>query len=268
MCSVEAATNINRHASNLATDGLISRDVRSQTLCRVASLTLCILVLRGMDITGFSLGAASSFFSAPVLWLIMSLSAAGVALFIKRRLEMRMQHSKGEFVLKHDVNICVRLGALRLWLRKQQPLQVRPAIRDWILRCSVSVLDAVKRAVTNICGIHTIVIMRQESRRGTRVCEQVRVTQASALRDSACSLTCVYDAAAERILRIDIRGISNAKRIENADYGKGLMTDLMELLQNAGGFPDNGAAGCIRHASPLLLHGNAAGSCSCFLQAW
>jgi hypothetical protein len=129
MCSVEAAGNINRYASNLATVGLISREVRSKTLQGIASLTLVILVLQGMDITGFSLGAASSFFSAPIIWLIMSLSAAGIALIAKHKLEMRMQDTKGEFVLRHDVNISVRLGALQQWLGKQQLLQVRLAIR-------------------------------------------------------------------------------------------------------------------------------------------
>jgi hypothetical protein len=68
------------------------------------------------------------------------------------------------------------------------------------------------------------------------VTEQVRVTQSSALKDNACALLCVYDAAALRLLRVEIRGKSSAASVESADYGKGLVENLMELLQNAGDF--------------------------------
>lgn len=74
----------------------------------------------------------------------------------------------------------------------------------------------------------------QEMRRGTRAQEQVRITQASALKDNACVLSCVYETAAQRLLRVEIRGKSSATDVESADYGKGLLGNLMQLLDNAG----------------------------------
>lgn len=74
----------------------------------------------------------------------------------------------------------------------------------------------------------------QEMRRGTRVQEQVRITQASALKDNACVLSCVYETAAQRLLRVEIRGKSSATDVQSADYGKGLLRNLMQLLDNAG----------------------------------
>lgn len=50
-------------------------------------------------------------------------------------------------------------------------------------------------------------------------------------------LTCVYELASQRLLDIELRGMSAKKTVENSDYGKGLVTDLMELLRSAGKFP-------------------------------
>ncbi len=48
-------------------------------------------------------------------------------------------------------------------------------------------------------------------------------------------MTCVYDTSVQRMLQIDLRGTSSAKTVESADYGKGLVANLMAVLQNAGG---------------------------------
>jgi len=74
----------------------------------------------------------------------------------------------------------------------------------------------------------------QESRRGSRVCAQVRVTQASALKEHGCWLTCVFDIASQRLLDVELRGMSTEKTAEGGEYGKGLVVQLMELLRNAG----------------------------------
>ncbi len=80
-------------------------------------------------------------------------------------------------------------------------------------------------------------IYLQESRRGSRVVEQVLVTQASALKDNACSLRCVYDTSAHRMVQIEIRGKRNAKAVAaTTDCDKVLITTVMELLQSAGDF--------------------------------
>lgn len=50
-------------------------------------------------------------------------------------------------------------------------------------------------------------------------------------------LTCVYELASQRLLDIELRGMSSKKTVENSDYGKGLVADLMELLRSAGKFP-------------------------------
>jgi len=47
-------------------------------------------------------------------------------------------------------------------------------------------------------------------------------------------LSCVYETAAQRLLRVEIRGKSSATDVESADYGKGLLENLMQLLDNAG----------------------------------
>jgi len=126
---VEAAVNTSRHASKLVDESLSSRRARSQTLYRIACLTLFALVLRGLDIAGYSLGAASVV-NVPVIWLLISVFVAAIAIFIQNKLSTRMQDSKGEFVLKYDVNVRVKLGALRQWLRRQQLVQVRHVLHS------------------------------------------------------------------------------------------------------------------------------------------
>ncbi len=221
---MEAAVNTSRHASSLVDESLSSRHARSQTLYRIACLTLFALVLRGLDIAGHSFGAASVV-NVPVIWLLISVSVAGIAVFIKNKLSMRMQDSTGEFVLKYDVNVRVNVGVLKQWLRRQQPVQVRHVL--------LSLSNFVRCSMHNNTGI----IHLQESRRGTRVVEQVLVTQASALKDNACSLRCVYETSSHRMVQIEIRGKRNAKAVATTtDYDKVLMTNVMDLLQSAGDF--------------------------------
>jgi len=100
---------------------------------------------------------------------------------------------------------------------------------------------------------NTEIIHLQESRRGGRVVEQVLVTQASALKDNACSLQCVYETSAHRMVQIEIRGKRNAKAVAaTTDYDKVLMTNVMELLQSAGDFRTI-CAGCRAYAELLLF---------------
>ena len=56
-------------------------------------------------------------------------------------------------------------------------------------------------------------------------------------------LTCVYELVSQRLLDIELRGMSAKKTVENSDYGKGLVADLMELLRSAGKFPKMVCAG-------------------------
>lgn len=63
----------------------------------------------------------------------------------------------------------------------------------------------------------------------------MRITQTSMLRDYGCSLTCVYEAACQRLWQISIRGVKSAKTAENAKFESLLVANLMELLGHAGG---------------------------------
>lgn len=223
LCSVEAAVSIASHTSSLVSESSRSTEARSHTLHRIALITLFILVLQILDIAVSSVGA-TSIASTPMMWMLVSVLIASIALLVQHKLKARMRETKGDFVLRYDLNARVRLGALQQWLRKQTLVQVGAA---------TSCLCAAHRcmpAFVRHCSRRL-----QESRKGTRIREQVRITQASALRDNACTLTCVYDTTAQRILQIDVRGTSSAKTVESADYGKGLVANLMELLQNAGG---------------------------------
>jgi hypothetical protein len=89
----------------------------------IASLVLVILVLQCIDRVGPSSGAAS-FMKTPMLWLILSLFIAGIAMALQRKLQPRMQETKGHFTLKYVINVPVRLSAFRQWLMKQILVQV------------------------------------------------------------------------------------------------------------------------------------------------
>jgi hypothetical protein len=206
---------VSRHTVDLVSESSSTREITAQTLYRISFLALFIVVLQGLDRMAPSFGAESAA-EAPMIWFFISIFGACIALFILYITKKWMNKSKGEFLLRHDVNLPVRLSALRQWLRKQQPIQV---------------------------GIHmqytlnnpNVVTCFQESRRGTRVREQVRITQASMLRDCGCCLTCVYEAASQRLWQIGIRGVKSAKTVDNAKFENLLVANLMELLQHAGG---------------------------------
>ncbi len=114
---------ISRHTVDLVSESSSTREVTAQTLYRISCLAMFIVVLQGLDRTAPSFGAASAA-EAPMIWFLISMFGACVALFILYITKKWMNKSKGEFLLRHDVNIPVRLSALRQWLRKQQPIQV------------------------------------------------------------------------------------------------------------------------------------------------
>jgi hypothetical protein len=74
----------------------------------------------------------------------------------------------------------------------------------------------------------------QEWRKGTRVQVEVVVQQESALKSAGCLLTCVYDAVAQRLLRVDIRGRRESQPLQKVECGEYLFDSLMQMLQGAG----------------------------------
>ncbi len=212
--SVEAAVQISRHTVDLVSEGSSTREVVAQNLYRISALALSIVVLQGLDRIGPSLGV-QSVAAAPMIWFLFSVSGACAALSILYIAKKWMNKSKGEFILRHDVNVRVRMSAFRQWLRKQHPLQV-----------------CMKMLYT--LNTPNILTCFQESLRGTRARQQVRITQASMLRDYGCSLTCVYETASQRLWQVDIRGSKSAKTVENTKFERLLVANLMELLEHAG----------------------------------
>ncbi len=127
VCSVEAAVSIASHTSSLVTESSTSTEARSHTLHRIALITLFITVLQILDIAASSIGAAASIAGTPMMWMLVSVLVASMALIAQHKLKERMRETKGDFVLRYDLNARVRLGALQQWLRKQTLVQVGAA---------------------------------------------------------------------------------------------------------------------------------------------
>jgi hypothetical protein len=127
MPSVDAAAKINRHASDLVVERSVAAEVRSEMLNRIAVLSLIIFVLQCTDFVGPLVGAAT-LLNIPLMWLTVSMMVAGVAVAIQHMVKKRVHKTKGEFVLKYDVNVPIRLSALQHWLRRQLFVQVRSAM--------------------------------------------------------------------------------------------------------------------------------------------
>jgi hypothetical protein len=122
--SFDAAARMNGHAAELVSKSSVSGEIRSQTLTRIAILALFVVVLQGTDLIGPSLGV-STLLNTPVIWMLLTALVAGAAWVIQHIVKQRMHRTRGEFVLKYDVNVPVRLSALRHWLRKQLLVKVR-----------------------------------------------------------------------------------------------------------------------------------------------
>ncbi len=126
LCSVEAAVSIASHTASLVTESSSTTAARSHTLHRIALIALFIVVLQVLDIAVSSIGA-TSIMDTPVVWMLVSVLVASMALIALHKLSARMREKKGDFVLRHDLNARVRLGALQQWLRKQTLVQVGAA---------------------------------------------------------------------------------------------------------------------------------------------
>lgn len=123
-CSVDAANKINRYAADLVIERSVSAEDRSKKLIRIAILTLNLVVLQFTDLVGPFVGAAT-FLNIPMVWMILSLLAAGAGVAVLHMIKTRINKTKGEFVLKYDVNAPIRLSALQQWLRRQLLVRVR-----------------------------------------------------------------------------------------------------------------------------------------------
>jgi hypothetical protein len=60
-----------------------------------------------------------------MIWMILSMLVAGAAVVIQQAAQKHMRKTKGDFLLKYDVNIPVRLSALQQWLSRQFLVQAR-----------------------------------------------------------------------------------------------------------------------------------------------
>ncbi len=127
--SFDAAVRMNGHAAELVSNSSVSGKIRSQTLSRIAILALFVVVLQGTDLIGPTLGA-STLLNTPVIWMLLTVLVAVAACIIQHMVKQRMHRARGEFVLKYDVNVPVRLSALRHWLRKQLPVKVRSSVSE------------------------------------------------------------------------------------------------------------------------------------------